>query len=216
MLIASAAATTSGTQTETVTPGPALSLAVAPASASVPARGSKQFSAFGRDSFGNLFPVAAAWTLSPPNIGSLSPVSGNTTSFVASRCVGQGTITATLVTPTGTLTSGASLTVVPARLRIAVLHFQKLGQRVFVSLLAVDPAGKSVAQAHVSVLVRRNGRPYYSRRVTTGAAGRVSFRLRTRRGGCFTSTVTRVSALGFTWDGHSPRNRLCVAPPRRH
>lgn len=214
-LIASAPETTSGTQMETVTPGAAVALVIAPATASVPAGGTRQFTASGRDSFGNLFPVPATWTFGPGRIGTISPTTGSTTTFTALRSLGTGTITATLATPTGTLTSGGSVTVVAGRLEVRILRFQRIDRHVFVSVDTVDEAAQSVANARISLLVLRNGRRYYARRVTTGAAGRVSFVLPARRGGCFTAVVTRVSAAGFTWDGRTPRPRLCVRPRRK-
>ena len=209
VLIASAPGTTSGTQTETVTPGPAIALGMSPASANVPARGSRQFIASGKDSFGNLFPVSATWALTPGRMGAISPTTGSTTTFVAARSLGQASISATLVTAAGTFTSGGSVTVVPARLRLAFSRYQNRGRFVWVGVLTTDTAGKSIPNSRVWVVVRRDGKRYFSKRVTTGPAGRVSFRFRARTGGCFTTTVTSVSSPGFTWDGRTPRNRFC-------
>ena len=62
----------------------------------------------------------------------------------------------------------------------------------------------------VAVLVRREGEQHFTGRKATGASGRTRYAIRVRGEGCFTVTVTRVHAAGFTWDGRTPRNRLCV------
>jgi hypothetical protein len=214
-LIASAPLTTSGTQTETVTPGPAVTLVVSPATATVPARGTRQLSAFGRDSFGNLFPESVTWSLAPQSIGTLSATTGATTTFTALRRPGAATITATLATDTGTLTAGATLRVVPGRLRIAGIVYQPQGRFVWVGIRAIDAAGLAVSRARVSLVVRRNGLRQVQKLVTTGPAGRVSLRIPLRRGGCFTASITHASALGFKWDGRTPRNRFCRRPRSR-
>jgi hypothetical protein len=207
-LTASAPGATSGTQVVTITPGPAISLAVTPATASVRARDTRQFSAFGVDSFGNRFPVSATWSLAPSARGTLAPTAGSSTTFTAARRVGRGRMIATLATETGTISGAAAVNVTAARLTIA-LHFESLGRGLWVAARATDPAGKSVSRARIFIPVRRDGRRYLSKLVTTGPAGRVSWRVPARRGGCFTATVTRASALGFKWDGRAPQDRLC-------
>jgi hypothetical protein len=133
---------------------------------------------------------------------------GNSTAFTASRRVGRGTVTAVVDTGSGTLSAAATVNVVPSRMHVA-LHYQPRKRAFFVSLLATDPAGHSVSHARIAIVVRRNGRVYLSKTATTGAAGRVSVRMLARTGGCFTTTITRATALGFTWDRHTSRNRLC-------
>jgi len=207
-LTASATGVTSGAQTMTVLPGPAVSVAVTPRSAPVAVRSTKELSAFAIDSFGNRFPALASWSLAPQARGTLSTGTGNSTSFTASRRVGRGTVTAVVDTGSATLSAAASMNVVPARMRVA-LAYQGRKRAFFVSLLATDPAGHSVSRARIAIVVRRNGRLFYSKVATTGAAGRVSVRVLARRAGCFTTTISRVTALGFTWDHRMRRNRYC-------
>ena len=209
VLTASAAQTTSGTQTETVTPGPVVSLKLTPGSATVAARASRQFVAAGRDSFGNLFPVSATWTLTPRNIGTLSPSTGSTTTFTALRSLGDATITAALATETGTLTAAATLQVTPGRLSIRSVGYVRKRSIAYVTVSAVDAAGRPVSRAAVWIRVRLNGRRYLSARAATGPAGRAVFRVRVRPGSCLTSAVSKVSAAGFAWDGRTPDNRFC-------
>ena len=209
VLTASAEGTTNGTQTVTVTPGPVVSLAVAPASATVPARATQAFAATGSDSYGNTIPVSAAWSLAPPSLGRLAPRTGSKTTFTASRVLGGGAVTATVHTGTATISAAATLSVVRSPLRIGSIGYRRGTGVAFVTVRAVDAAGRPVSRAVVSVLVRRDGRFHYSARAATGAAGRALFRVPTRRAGCFTTVVRKVTAAGFAWDGHTPPNRFC-------
>jgi hypothetical protein len=99
--------------------------------------------------------------------------------------------------------------VTPGRLRIGSIRYTSRKGAVLVAATAVDAAGRPVSRTVVSVLVRRNGRSFFSARAATGAAGRVVYRVPARRGGCFTTVIRRVSAVGFAWNGRTPRNRYC-------
>ena len=68
-----------------------------------------------------------------------------------------------------------------------------------------------VEGAVVNVVVRRRGYGYFSGRQATEVNGRAIFRLQRKKGkGCFKTTVTRVSALGFVvYHGATPENRFC-------
>ena len=209
VLTASAFGVTSGTQPVTVTPGPVVALTITPTSATVRARASQRFAAAGADAHGNAVPVSAAWSLTPPTLGTLAPSAGSATTFTALRALGSGTISATVATGTGVVSAAASVRVAPLRLRIGSIRYRSRKSTMLVTATAVDPAGNPVPRAVVSVLVRRNGRGYASARAATGAAGRSVYRLPARRGGCFTTVIRNVSAAGFVWDGRTPRNRHC-------
>jgi hypothetical protein len=210
VLTASAAGATPGTQTETILPGPTVSLTVTPASATVPVRTTKQFKALGHDALGNAFPVPVTWSLTPTAIGTIAPTTGIATTFTASRTIGEGTITATLTTAAGTLSQSAAIEVAPGRLRIESIRYRKArGRLAYVTITARDGKGLSISRAVVSVVVERGGQPHFTKRATTGAAGRTTFRMPVRSGGCFIATVHRALARGFVWDGRTPRNRFC-------
>jgi hypothetical protein len=214
VLTASAAGATSGTQTVTVAPGPVVALTVTPASATVRARASQRFAAAGTDAHGNAVPVSVAWSLTPPTLGTVAPRAGSATAFTARRTLGGGTVVAAVATETGTISAGAGVRVTPGRLRIGSIRYRSRKSSVLVTVTALDAAGRPVSRAVVSVLVRRDGRRHLSARAATGAAGRTVYRVRSaRRRACFTTTIRRVSAAGFTWDGRTPRNRFCR--PRR-
>ena len=210
VLTASAAGVTRGTQTETIIPGLAVSLTVTPASATVPAHAKRQFTAVGRDSLGNAFPVSVTWSLTPAAIGTIAPTTGITTTFTASRILGEGTLTATLTTATGTLSADAAIEVAPGRLRIESIRYRKGTRRLaYVTITARDGKGLSISSAVVSVVVKRGKHTHFTKRATTGPAGRTTFRMPFRNGGCFIATVERANARGFVWDGRTPRNRFC-------
>ena len=209
VLTASAFGVTSGTQPVTVTPGPVVALTVTPASATVRARASQRFAVAGADAYGNAAPVSATWSLTPPTLGLLAPSAGSATTFTALRALGSGTITASVATGVGAVSAAAGVRVAPLRLRIGSIRYRSRTSTMLITATAVDPAGRPVPRAVVSVLVRRNGRAYASPRAATGAAGRSVYRLPARRGGCFTTVIRRVSAAGFVWDGRTPRNRYC-------
>jgi hypothetical protein len=209
VLTASAAGVTSGTQAVTVTPGPVAALTLTPASATVRARASQRFTAAGADAHGNPVPVSAAWSLQPPTLGTLAPRAGDATTFTARRTLGSGTVVASAATEAGAVSAGANVRVTPGRLRIGSIRYRSRKGTVLVTATAVDAAGRPVSRAVVSVVVRRNGRHHVSARAATGAAGRTVFRVPARRGGCFTTSVRNVSAVGFAWDARAPRNRYC-------
>ena len=210
VLTASAPGATSGTQTVTVTPGALVALSIRRTSANVPVRRSQPFTALGRDAFGNVVPVTATWSLTPPQMGTLSPRTGSGTTFTAARALGQGTVSAAVATATGTLSARADVRVTPGRLRIRTITYRARKSSLFVTLNAVDVAGNPVSRAGVSIVVRRDERRYASARAQTGAAGRTVYRLPVPRlGGCLSTTIRGVSAAGFVWDKRTPRNRYC-------
>lgn len=209
VLTASAEGVTSGTQTVTVTPGPVVSLAVTPASATVRARATRRLAAAGNDSYGNVFPVSAAWSLTPPNLGTIAPRTGSATMFTARRTLGEGTVTAAIGTETGTISGAATLRILPGRLRIGSIRYRRSRGVALVTVSALDAVGRPVSRALLSILVRRDGRRHVSARAATGAAGQAVFRVPTSTGGCFTTTIQKVSAVGFVWDGRTPHNRFC-------
>jgi hypothetical protein len=209
VLTASADGVTSGTQTVMVTPGPVVSLAVTPASATIRARATQELAAAGADSYGNVFPVTVAWSLSPASIGTIAPSTGSTTTFVAFRTPGEATITAVFGTEAGPISAAATIRVVPARLRIGSIRYRKSKGVALVNVTTIDALGRPISRAAVTVLVRRDGRRHFSARATTGAAGRTVFRVPVRVGGCFTTAIARASAVGFLWDGRTPKNRYC-------
>jgi hypothetical protein len=206
-LTASAAGATVGTQTVTVAAGPATTLTVAPASATVAARAALRFTATGRDAFGNASQTAVAWSLAPRGLGSLTPSTGTSTTFTAGRTLGAGTLTATL--PSQAISASVGMNVIPGRLRVGSIGYQRRGRALLVTAMTVDSGGRPVSGTTLRALVKRDGRRIFTARSATGPAGRTVFRVLAARGRCFTTVVKSASAAGFTWDGRTPRNRYC-------
>jgi hypothetical protein len=212
-LTASATGATSGTLAVTITSGSIVSLTVKPASSIVPARTTKSFTAIGTDSFGNKLSVNASWTLDPPALGTVAPRTGGASTFTSGRQPGGGTITASVLTAAGPVSGAADVQVVPARIEIGSIRYLSRKNVVLVRVAIVDGAGKPVSGTTVGIVVRRAGRRLFTARKVTGPAGGVDYGVQTRLGGCFTTTVTRASAVGFRWNGTTPPNRYCRPAP---
>jgi len=73
----------------------------------------------------------------------------------------------------------------------------------------VDDLGNSVAGASVPIDLFRDGSLVGSGTGTTGTNGTVTFTLKNARSGCYTTTVTEVTAAGLTWDDSIPTNEFC-------
>jgi hypothetical protein len=211
LLTAAAAGITSGTQTETILPGPVVGVSVKPASATVGANSPQTFAVLGVDSFGNSVPVVAAWSLEPPELGRLKPATGPTTTFTARGRAGTGTISAAVTVATGALTATARVTVKPGRLQIASIRYGVGKGALLVTVTVLDGSRRPVEGAVANVVVRRRGYRYFSGHQATAVNGRAIFRLQRKKGkGCFRTTVTRASALGYVvWHGTTPENRFC-------
>ena len=209
-LTASAAGATSATQPVTVAPGPAARVAVTPESGTVRARGSRRLAATATDAFGNAVPVPIAWRVTPAALGTIGATAAGKATFTARRLLRTGRVLA-LATANGQASSGAaSITVTPARLRIGPIDYRRTAKGVRVVVRAVDGARRPVSGTSLFVVVKANGRRHASARGSTGPAGRALFRVSARRDVCLTVKVARSSALGFAWDGRTPRNRFCT------
>jgi hypothetical protein len=210
-LTAVAGGVTTGTQTVTVRPGPVNVVALRPESATVQARSEQSLRLTAADAFGNAVTTAAAWSLRPRTLGTIAGNADGEAVFTAGRQLGTGTVTAIVSTLSGPITATASVQVLPGRLRVDSVRYLGRNGRLLVTVSTVDVEGRPVSGTAVSVVVRRDGRPHYGTRGTTGASGRIVYRVPARHGGCFSLTVRRASSAGFVWDGRTPRNRFCVA-----
>ena len=156
VLTAAAAGVTSGTQTETVLPGPITGVSVKPSSSTVAAAGSLTFAAFGVDSFGNVVPAAAGWSLDPGGLGKIVS-QGATAIFTAGARGGAGRVTATITGPSGPLSATASVTVRPGRIAVSSIRYGIGRNAILVSATVVNGAKRPVSSAVVRLIVRRNG-----------------------------------------------------------
>ncbi len=109
-LTVSASGYSSGSQAETVNAGPLAALSVSPASVTLQPGGSQLFTASGSDACGNNVSLAGAaltWSTTAP--GTLSPVSGTSTTFTAT---GSGSGNVTVSGGSGVTPGSASVNVV--------------------------------------------------------------------------------------------------------
>jgi len=208
VLTASAPGATSATQPVTVSPGPLARVAVTPESTTVRARGTRSLSGTATDAFANPVPATLAWRVTPSALGRIGATTTRRATFTAERLLGSGSVLVLATGADGAASGAASLTVTPARLRIASIRSRRTSSGVRLELTAVDGARRPVSKALVHVVVTADGRRS-SLRGVTGAAGRALFGVPLRRGACLTSKVVRASAVGFTWDGRAPSKRVC-------
>ena len=189
----------------TVVAGAAARIAVTPASREVRARGETRFTATATDSFGNVAQAGVAWSVAPASLGTFVREPDGAVTFRAGRVLGEGTVTATAA---GSLVASAAVVVRPASLRLGPVTYRRTARGVQVIVSAVDGARRPVSRAALTLVTRLDDRRVGRARVVTGAAGKA--RLFVPRGdGCYTVSVTRAVAQGFTWDGRTPRNRFC-------
>jgi hypothetical protein len=196
-----------------VTGAAPISMRLDPVTATVTTGATATFNAIGRDGLGNEFPLTATWTLSPGNLGTLTPTNGPTVTFTAARTPGTGTITATIVTATGTLTATSAVTVAPPPVvRVAAIRYGVANRRLHVYVTVVDATGKRVNDAAVTVALYRQGK-VYARAAGRTVRGRMTFD-RPASIGTYRTAVTRVSATGLAWDRVTPENSFTKRPAR--
>ena len=73
-----------------------------------------------------------------------------------------------------------------------------------IHVAVLDDLGNPVGGATVSIDLYRDGAAIASGSGVTDVDGTVSFSLKNAAIGCYTTTVTDVSAAGLGWDGISP------------
>jgi hypothetical protein len=193
-LTASADGRQAGTQSETVTAGALASLTLSPASASIALGASQTLTASGVDSFGNRVSPTVAWSTTS---GSLSTTSGPSTSFTPAA-VGTATITAT---GDGGVTASATVTVTAKVAHVQSISYSRSGGYLYITVTAVP-------NATIGLRILRSGTTYASGTVTTSSNGTVTARLSAPRG-CYSTTITSLTAAGYQWDGTTPSNGYC-------
>ena len=204
-LTATAAGVVAGTQLLTVGGAAPVSLRVEPTVSTLFPGGTVALKAVGVDAFGNATPTAALWTVSPEGIGTLSAPSGATTTFTAGTTPGVAQVTATIATPTGTLTATSSVTVTPPPVvHVAAVRYGVARKQLHVYVTVVDTRGRRVRDASVTVALYRNGKAV-ARAAGPTAAGTMTFS-RPASVGMYRTKVTRVVASNRTWDGLTPAN----------
>jgi hypothetical protein len=202
-LTASAPGTNQAAREINVIAGAATRVSVSPGSREVRARGDVMFAGVATDAFGNPVPSSLAWSVNPPTLGAFVRGQDGTATFHAGRVLGSGVVTARR----GSLAGSATVVVRPATLRVAAT-FRATSRGAHLTLTAADTSRRPVSAAALTFAVRLDKRRVARSRAITGAAGKA--RLNVPAGaGCYAVVVTRAAAQGFTWDGRTPRSRLC-------
>ena len=138
-LNATAAGVVAGTQQIMVGGAAPVSLRVEPATATVLPGGAVALTAVGVDAFGNATPTAALWTVSPTMLGGLSAAMGTSTTFTAGTEPGIAQASASVTTPSGTLSATSSVTVTPPPpVRVAAVRYGVAQKQLHVYVTVVD------------------------------------------------------------------------------
>ena len=94
-------------------------------------------------------------------------------------------------------------------MRVAAVRYGVANRRLHVYVTVVDPAGRRVNNASVTVALYREGK-VYARAAGRTVAGRMTFD-RPASIGTYRTKVTRVAATGLAWDRVAPANSFTEA-----
>jgi subtilisin len=124
-------------------------------------------------------------------------------------------------TPTNTPAPGATetptpqptATPVPGSVSVSEVSYSTSGgrlrdQHLRIAVSVVNASNQPVSNASVSIQLQ-NGGQSWTGTASTNSSGVASFSLNNAPGGCYTTTVTALSANGATWDGATPANEFC-------
>jgi hypothetical protein len=154
-------------------------------------------------SAGGSFATSASGPWSPSLTASVAQGASQLTVYYRDTQVGSPAITATAAGKRAA--SQAHAVVVNARVASVVYTRSRVLQ---VTLSLVDAAGLPIAGASVGGTIFRSGAQYASRTGSTNADGKFTFTIWNPARGCYSTTVTGVSAPG--WDGVTPPNGMCI------
>lgn len=151
------------------------------------------------------------------NFGDGAAASGVT---VSHAYIAAGTYTVTLtVTDGGGLSASDTATVTisnpPAQATQAIVDsigYAAEGdkkQHLRVKPLLMDNLGNPVAGATVSITLSHSSGVSWSGTGMTDGSGEATFKLNNAPSGCYTTTITNVSAANLTWNGTTPANSFC-------
>ncbi len=84
-------------------------------------------------------------------------------------------------------------------------------KHLLVTLTIKDGFGNPVYGANMSIQLDKDGVPYSTGSGTTGTTGRWTYQASNAPSGCYTTTVTSLTAPPLVWDGITPANSYCKA-----
>ena len=82
-------------------------------------------------------------------------------------------------------------------------------KHLLITVTIVNDFGNVVSGASVSIDLSRDGKLVGSGTGLTATDGTITFKLKNAKSGCYTTTVTNVTAEGLTWDDVTPTNEFC-------
>lgn len=82
-------------------------------------------------------------------------------------------------------------------------------RHLLVTVSVQDNLGNSVSGASVSITLNHSSGASWSGIGTTNSNGKVTFSLKNAPSGCYTTTVTNMSAPNLVWDSVTPANNFC-------
>lgn len=82
-------------------------------------------------------------------------------------------------------------------------------QHLSITVSLKDNTGAAVSGASVSIALYRDGSQVGNATGTTGTDGTAKFVYNNAPSGCYSTTVTDVTAAGLTWDGNTPVKEYC-------
>ena len=158
-----------------------------------------------------------AWTLLsgslPPGVGLTS---GTPSATLSGTPTAAGTYDFTLQVSDGTQTATQAfqVTVAPQALPVVdsvtyAASGGKQNNKNLVVTVRITRGGSPLANASVSITLRRNGAVYATRVGTTGANGTVAFSFSNYAKGCYVTTVTQVVVSGQASTPSTPANSHC-------
>lgn len=118
-------------------------------------------------------------------------------------------------TPAPTNTPAPTATPVSGTATVSSITYSTSGGRnndrhLTSSVTVTNGSGQAVSGASVSVTLQNSTTGQsWNGTATTGSNGVAAFTLNNAPSGCYTTTVTNVSASGLTWDGSTPPNQFC-------
>jgi hypothetical protein len=111
---------------------------------------------------------------------------------------GSATVTAT---DAGGANVSATVSVTARVAYVSSITYARSGGYLYVTI-------STVPNASVGLKILRSGSPYASGTVGSGSTGRTTVRVSASRG-CYSTTITSLTAAGYAWDGRTPSNGFC-------
>lgn len=202
--------------TTPITPPTLQEISVTPADTSISVGSTQQYTATGTYSDLSTADITnqVTWTSSDSSVATIDTAglalaaSEEMTTISATSGALVGSTTLTVTTPVPPPPSGSTAIVGPISYTTEGGKYQD--KHLYITIHVANDLGNSVNGASVSIkLDNSDTSQSWTASATTGSNGNIVFTLKNSPGGCYTTTITGVSASGLTWDGETPANSKC-------